>query len=63
MRAEFCSEYIKRREHLGNIGVDGRIILKRISDKQYESVNRVHLAQDGDKKRALVNTIMKLRVS
>jgi len=33
-----------------------------IRETGWESVNRIHLAQDGDECQALLNTVMKLRV-
>jgi hypothetical protein len=47
---------------LGRLRVAGRIILKWILEKQDEGVDWIHLAQDRDRWRALVNTIMNLRV-
>jgi hypothetical protein len=43
-------------------GVDGRIILKRIFERLGEGVDWIDLAQDRDRWRAVVNTIMNLRV-
>jgi hypothetical protein len=48
---------MKGRDRLGNLGVDGRIILKWIL-KEYESVHWIHLAQDRNQWRAPVNTVM-----
>jgi hypothetical protein len=47
---------VKIRDHLGDPGVDGRIILKFILEKW------IHLSQDKDQLLALVNTIMNLQV-
>jgi hypothetical protein len=45
---------VRERDHLGDPGVDGRIILRWISRK---------LAHDRDRWRALMNAIMNLRVT
>jgi hypothetical protein len=43
--------------------VDGRIILKRIFEKlDGGDIDRIDLSQDKDRWRALVNTVMNLRV-
>jgi hypothetical protein len=42
------------------VGVDGRIILKRILNKYGEKV-WIHLAQERDQWRALVNTVMNIK--
>jgi hypothetical protein len=47
---------------LGNPGVDGRIILKRIFKKWDGGMNWIELVQDRDRWRALVNAVMNLRV-
>jgi hypothetical protein len=49
------------RDHLEDLGVDGRIILRWIFMK-WERRHRIDLAQDRDRWRALVNAIMNLRV-
>jgi hypothetical protein len=45
-----------------DLGVDGRIILKCFREAEWECVGWIHVAQDRDRLRALVNTVMKLRV-
>jgi hypothetical protein len=52
----------ERKHHLEDPGVDGRIILKLISEKWDESVDWIDLAQDRDRQRAVVNAVMNLRV-
>jgi ribosomal protein S4E len=49
---------------LGDPGVDGRIILKRIFRKQdVGGMDCIELVQGGDRWRALVNAVMNLRGS
>jgi hypothetical protein len=43
-------------------GVDWRIILKWIFERLDGGIDRIYLAQDKDKWRALFNTVMKLYV-
>jgi hypothetical protein len=45
MRTKFWLENLKGRNHSEDLGVDGRIILKWISNKM-ESVDWIDLAQD-----------------
>jgi hypothetical protein len=49
-------------DHLGDPGVDGSIILKWISKKWNGGMGWIELAQDRDRWRAVVNTVMNLRV-
>jgi hypothetical protein len=49
-------------DHLGDPGVDGRIILKLIFKKWDGGMNCIELAQDRDRWRALVNAVLNLRV-
>jgi hypothetical protein len=57
--AAFWLENLKGREELG---VDGRIILKWILGKEWEGVDWMKLARERDQWRAVVNTVMNLRV-
>jgi hypothetical protein len=52
---------LKERDHLENLGVDGRAILKWIL-KWGLGMNWIDLAHNRDKWRALVNAVMNLRV-
>ena len=53
---------LRKREHLEDVGVDGRIILKRIFKKWDVGMDWIDLAHNRDKWRALVNAVMNLRV-
>ena len=54
--------YLKEREHLGDPGVNGRIILRWIFRKWDGGMDWIELVQDRQRWRALVNAVMKLRV-
>ena len=49
-------------EYLEDPGVDGRIILKRIFGRLDGGIDWIDLAQDRDRWRAVVNTVMNRRV-
>jgi hypothetical protein len=49
-------------DHLGDPGIDGRIILKWISKKWNRGMDWIELAQDRDRLRALMNAVMNFRV-
>jgi hypothetical protein len=49
-------------DHLGDPGVDWRIILKWIFKKWDRGMDRIELAQDRDRRRAVVNAVMNPRV-
>jgi hypothetical protein len=51
------------RHHLGDPGVDGRIILKWVFKKWDVDAEWIELTQDRDRWRAVVNAVMNLRVS
>jgi len=54
---------LRERDHLGDLGVDGRIILGQIFRKlDVGGMDWIELAQDRDRWRALVNAVMNLRV-
>jgi hypothetical protein len=59
----FWLRNLKERDHLGDPGVNGRIIFRWIFSKwDGGGMNRIDLAQDRDRRRALVNAVMNLRV-
>jgi hypothetical protein len=49
---------LREGDHLGDPGIDGRIILKLIFKKWDGSMDWIELAQDRDRWRALVNAVM-----
>ena len=53
---------MKERDHLGDPGVDGRIILRWIF-RQWDvgAMDWIELAQDTERWRALVNAVMNIR--
>ena len=62
VRTGFWWEDLRERDHLEDLGVDGRIILKRIFKKwDEEGMDWIDVAEDRDKCRALVKTVMNLQ--
>jgi hypothetical protein len=53
---EFSWGNLRERAHLEKLGVDGRIILKRIFKKWSGGMDWIGLAQDRDMWQAFVNT-------
>ena len=53
---------LRERDHLEDVDVDGRIILKWISRKWDWGMDWIDLVQDRERWLALVNAIMNLRV-
>ena len=62
MHAGFWPEDPRERGHLEDQAVDGRIILKCVFKKLGGDMDWVDLAQGRDNLRAVVNTVMNLRV-
>jgi hypothetical protein len=59
----FGGKNLRERYHLGDQGVDGRIIIRWIFRKWgVVGVDWIELTQDRDRWRALVNAVMNLRV-
>ena len=58
----FWWENLREGDHWENLGVDGRIILKRILEKWDGGTHRIYLAQDRGTWRTLVNAVMNLLV-
>jgi hypothetical protein len=50
-------------DHYEDLGVDGRITFGWITEIGFGDADWIHLAYDRDRWRALVNTVMNLRVS
>jgi hypothetical protein len=61
VHTEICWGDLREGDHLGDPGVDGRIILKWMK-KWDESMDWIELAQDRDRWRPLVNAVMNLQV-
>jgi hypothetical protein len=59
---DFDKGDLREGDHLGDTGVDGRIILKLIFKKWDGGIDWIELSQDRDRWRALVNAVMNLRV-
>jgi hypothetical protein len=53
---------LREGDHLGDTGVDGRMILKWIFEKWEGDMYWIELSQDRDRWRAVVNAVMNLRV-
>ena len=59
----FCGDTCRRRDHLGDPGVDGRIILRWILRKwDVRGMDWIELAQERDSWLTLVSAVMNLRV-
>jgi hypothetical protein len=63
MYSGFWCGNLRERNHLEDLGVDGRIILKTdLQEVGCRVMYWIELAQDGDSWRALVKAVMNLRV-
>jgi hypothetical protein len=62
VHARFCLGDLREDDHLGDPGIDGRIILKWIFKTWDGGINWIELAQDRDGWRAVVNAVMNIRV-
>ena len=58
----FWRRDLRERNHLEDLDIDGRIILKLIFEKWNGRTEWIDLAQDRDRRRALVNMVINLRV-
>jgi hypothetical protein len=59
----FLGENLRERDHLDKPGVDGRIILKYLFKWWNRGMDWIDLDQNWNRWRAVVNAVMKLRVS
>ena len=53
---------LRERDHLGDLGADGRIILNGYSRSGMWGYDWIELAQDRDRWRALMNAVMNIRI-
>jgi hypothetical protein len=52
---------LKARDHLENLGVDGRITLEWLLEVEWEGMDWIHLAHGADQLQLLLNTVMNIR--
>jgi hypothetical protein len=62
MYTAFWNGNLRGRAYLVDLGVDGRIMLKRILKKWDGGMDWIDLTKDRDRWRALVNAVLNLRV-
>jgi len=63
MHTIFWVKYLKGRDNLDDLSVDGKIVLELIlGEIVWKGVDCIHLAQDMNQWRAPVNTVVNLRV-
>jgi hypothetical protein len=63
MHTKSLSEYLKGRDHSEDLGVDGRILWECVFREIGWEVDWIHLAQDRNWWRAVMNTVMKIWVT
>jgi hypothetical protein len=59
----FFWENLRKGDHFEDIGVNGKIILKWILKKRDGETDWIALAQDRDRRRALLNAVINLLIS
>jgi hypothetical protein len=62
MHTGFWWENLRKRDHLNDLDVNGRITLKLIFKKRWGGMEWIDVAQDRERQQALVNAVMNLRV-
>jgi hypothetical protein len=62
VHTEFSCGNLREEDHLEDRGTDGRIILKYILEKWDGGMDWIDFAEDRDRWRAVVNTVMNLQV-
>jgi hypothetical protein len=62
VHTDFCWGNLKERGDLKGLGVDGRILLKRILNKWDGGMGWIDVSEDRDRWWALVNAVMNLQV-
>jgi len=62
VHAGFWWGNLREREHLGDLGVSGSVILRWTFRKWDGDKNRIDMAQDRNSWRALLNAVMKVRI-
>jgi hypothetical protein len=63
MRTEFQSEKLKGKGQSGDLGANGRIILKYMFKSKVEILHRIYSNQDTIQCPAIVNIVMDIRFS
>jgi hypothetical protein len=63
MHTGFWWEGRRERHHLEDLGVDGRLKLKRIIKNWYGGMDWIDLVRDRDRWQALVNALMNTRIA
>jgi hypothetical protein len=64
MHRNFLSENLHGKDHAEDLGVDGKNNIRmKPREIGWDDVDWIHLAQDREQWRTLVNTVMKFRVS